>query len=80
MGLIDRIFGMVFGSGNNLIRDTAEVFVENAEKGAAREAVMRGDALAQFAGEFSPACCVGHRLAHHRLPFHAVTATRCISA
>lgn len=44
---------MVFGGGNNLIRDTAEVFVENAEKGAAREAVMRGDALAQFAGEFA---------------------------
>ncbi len=53
MGLIDRIFGMVFGGGTNIIRDTAEVFVENAEKGAAREAVMRGDALAQFAGEFA---------------------------
>lgn len=53
MGLIDRIFGMFFGNGGNLIRDTAEVFVENAEKGAAREAVMRGDALAQFAGEFA---------------------------
>jgi hypothetical protein len=53
MGLIDCIFGVVFGGGNNLIRDTAEVFVENAEKGAAREAVMRGDALAQFAGEFA---------------------------
>ncbi len=53
MGLIDRIFGLVFGNGGNLIRDTAEVFVENAEKGAAREAVMRGDALAQFATEFA---------------------------
>lgn len=53
MGLIDRLFGLVFGGGKNLIRDTAEVFVENAEKGAAREAVMRGDALAQFAGEFA---------------------------
>ena len=53
MGLIDRLFGLVFGGGNNLIRETAEVFVENAEKGAAREAVMRGDALAQFAGEFA---------------------------
>ena len=53
MGLIDRIFGLVFGNGGNLIRDTAEVFVENAEKGAAREAVMRGDALAQYASEFA---------------------------
>ncbi|MGB7317378.1 MAG: holin family protein [Planktotalea sp.] len=52
MGLIDRIFGMVFGNGGNLIRDTAEVFVENAENGAMREARLRGDALAQFAGEF----------------------------
>ena len=53
MGLIDRVFGMLFGSGGNVIRQTAEVFVENAEKGAAREAVLRGDALTQFAGEFA---------------------------
>lgn len=53
MGLIDRVFGMLFGSGGNVIRQTAEVFVENAEKGAARDAVLRGDALAQFAGEFA---------------------------
>jgi hypothetical protein len=52
MGMMDRVFTMLFGGGSNLIRDTAEVFVENAEKGAARGAVMRGDALAQFAGEF----------------------------
>ena len=55
MGLIDRIFGMIFGSGGSLIRDTAEVFVENAEKGAAREAVMRSDSLTQFATEFAVA-------------------------
>lgn len=55
MGLIDRVFGMLFGSGGNVIRQTAEIFVENAEKGAAREAVMRGDALAQFVGEFTSA-------------------------
>lgn len=53
MGLIDRVFGMLFGGGGNVIRQTAEVFVENAEKGAAREAVLRGDALTQFAGEFT---------------------------
>jgi hypothetical protein len=53
MGLIDRIFGMMFGGGGNLIRDTAEVFFENAEKGAAREAVMRSYSLAQFATEFA---------------------------
>lgn len=52
MGLIDRALGLLFGGGNNIVRETAEVFVENAEKGAARDAVLRGDALAQFAGEF----------------------------
>jgi hypothetical protein len=52
MGLIDRVFGVLFGSGGNVIRDTAEVFVENAEKGAMREAAMRAGALTQFAGEF----------------------------
>ncbi|WP_293447034.1 holin family protein [Planktotalea sp.] len=52
MGMMDRVFTMLFRSGGNIIRDTAEVFVENAEKSAARGAVSRGDALAQFAGEF----------------------------
>lgn len=53
MGLIDRVFGALFGSGGNLIQQTAEVFVENAEKGAARGAVLRGEALAQYAQEFA---------------------------
>lgn len=52
MGLIDRVFGALFGTGGNVIRQTAEVFVENAEKGAVREAALRSDALAQFAAEF----------------------------
>ncbi len=52
MGLIDRVFGLLFGSGGNVIQQTAEVFVENAEKGAAREAVMRAEALSQYATEF----------------------------
>ncbi|MEP5153919.1 holin family protein [Planktotalea sp.] len=55
MGLIDRIFGTLFGNGGNIIRDTAEVFVENAEKGAVREAAMRAGALTQFSGEFQAA-------------------------
>ena len=52
MGLIERVFGVLFGGGN-VIRETAEVFRENAEKGAEREAVLRGAALAQFAAEFA---------------------------
>jgi len=32
MGLIDRIFGMMLGSGGSLIRDTAEVFLKTLKK------------------------------------------------
>ena len=53
MGLIERVFGLFFGGGGNLIRDTAEVFRENAEAGAARASELRGAALAQFAAEFA---------------------------
>ena len=36
MGLIERIFTTVFGGERNVIRDTVEVFRENAEAGAQR--------------------------------------------
>ncbi len=52
MGVIERIFTTLFGGGRNLVKDTAEVFRENAEAGAVREAGMRTDALAQFGNEF----------------------------
>ncbi len=52
MGLIDRLFGLVFGSGN-VVRDTAEVFRENAEKSAQRGADLRDAAMAQFGAEFA---------------------------
>ncbi len=52
MGLIGRALELVFGSGGNLVRETAEVFRENAENGAQRAVQLRGDALAQFAKEF----------------------------
>ena len=51
MGLIERVLTLVFGGGN-IVRDTAEVFRENAEAGAARAAEARSDALAQFGAEF----------------------------
>ncbi len=53
MGLIDRIFTLLFGNGTNVVRETAEVFRENAEAGAAREAALRGQALAQMGAEFA---------------------------
>mgnify|MGYP000633909621 CR=1 FL=1 len=40
MGLIDRIFGMIFGGQRNVVRETIEVFRENAETGAANQFVF----------------------------------------
>ena len=53
MGLIGDIFGIVFGGGRNVIRETAEVFRPNAEAEAARLASREAAALAQFASEFA---------------------------
>jgi len=52
MGLIDRFFGLVFGSGRNVIVETAEVFRENAENASAREAAVKQQAMQQYAAEF----------------------------
>ena len=53
MGLIDRIIGAVFGTGTNMVRDTVEVFRENAESGAQRSAAAQDQAMAQFGAEFA---------------------------
>ncbi len=52
MGLIERLFTLIFGGGN-VIRETAEVFRENAEKGAERSAAAQAEALRQFAAEYA---------------------------
>ncbi|MDQ7072226.1 MAG: holin family protein [Rhodobacterales bacterium] len=54
MGLIGSVFDMLFGNGRNVVRETAQVFRENAENSAVREAGLRGEALAQFGAEFAP--------------------------
>ncbi|MEM9344467.1 MAG: holin family protein [Pseudomonadota bacterium] len=51
MGMIERLFSLLFGGGN-VIRDTAQVFRENAENAAVREADRHSAALNQFASEF----------------------------
>lgn len=51
MGLIERMFTLVFGGGN-VVKETAEVFRENAEAKAEREAALSDAALTQFAAEF----------------------------
>ena len=53
MGLIEALFSMLFGGGRNVVRETAEVFRENAEAAGQREASLRGASLRQFASEFA---------------------------
>lgn len=52
MGLIEHALGLVFGGDRNVVRDTVEVFRENAEAGAARGAVVQGQAMQQYGEEF----------------------------
>lgn len=52
MGLITGLMAFLFGDGRNVVAETAEVFRENAEKAAVREADARSESLEQFAAEF----------------------------
>ncbi len=52
MGMIGEVFRVFFGNGRNVVRETAEVFVENAEAGAQRASTLQGQAMQQFGGEF----------------------------
>lgn len=52
MGVITRAFDFIFGDGRNVLRETAEVFRENAEAGAARAETRHAAAMAQFGAEF----------------------------
>ncbi|AGI67826.1 hypothetical protein OAN307_c21990 [Octadecabacter antarcticus 307] len=53
MGLIERIFGSIFGNGRNVIVETAQVFRENAEGAAVRQADIKQQSMRQFASEFA---------------------------
>lgn len=53
MGLIERIFTMVFGNGRNVVRETTEVFRENAEASAVRSTELQIHALTELGKEFS---------------------------
>ncbi len=52
MGLMSGLMAFLFGEGRNVVVETAEVFRENAEKGAERAAESRAASLNQFAAEF----------------------------
>lgn len=53
MGLIEKGLDVVFGDGGSAIRDTAEVFRENAEKASMRDAARADATLAQYGAEFA---------------------------
>lgn len=52
MGLIERVLSVLFGNGN-IVRETAEVFRENAEAAATRAADHDGAVLDQYGAEFA---------------------------
>jgi hypothetical protein len=53
MGLIERIFGGLFGGGRNIVAETAEVFRENAEQRAVRDTGLRAQAMREHGIEFN---------------------------
>jgi hypothetical protein len=52
MGVMTGVMSLLFGGGANVVKDTVEVFRENAEASAVRQADFQNAALGQFAGEF----------------------------
>lgn len=52
MGLIDRLLNLVFGGERNVVKETVEVFRENAEAASQRDTKVQIAALEQFAAEF----------------------------
>ncbi|SRR6056297_1663244 len=53
MGMMTQVLELIFGGGRNALRETAEVFRENAEAAGGREQATRDAVLAQFANEFA---------------------------
>lgn len=55
MGVIGRVFTAIFGDGRNALRETVEVFRENAEAGAERGKEVQLAAMAAQGAEFRAA-------------------------
>ena len=53
MGMIERMFQLMFGGGGNMVRDTVEVFRENAEAGSQRGAQVQMQAMREYGQEFA---------------------------
>jgi len=70
MGLIGNILGALFGSGRNVVKETAEVFTTNAEAADQRSAHLQAAALRQMENEFGTGHGWFHRVVNalNRLP------------
>ncbi|PSL20652.1 holin family protein [Shimia abyssi] len=55
MGVIEKLISLVFGGGRNAVKETAEVFRENAEAGAQRAMDVQVAAMKGFSAEFRQA-------------------------
>lgn len=53
MGLIDGVLGLLFGSGRNVLKDTVEVFRENADAADLRNSEVQMQAMKQHGSEFN---------------------------
>ena len=53
--MIERMFALVFGGNRNVVRETVEVFRENAEQGAARAHHVQSEAMRAYAREYDVA-------------------------
>lgn len=52
MGMIDGLMGLLFGGGRNVVKETVEVFRENAHTGAERAAEVQMQSMRQYGDEF----------------------------
>ena len=52
MGMIERMFTLLFGGNRNVVKDTVEVFREKDEAGAARAQDIQREAMQVYAKEF----------------------------
>ena len=55
MGMMERVFALLFGGGRNVVKDTVEVFRENAEAGADRSHQIQSEAMRAYSREFEVA-------------------------
>jgi len=53
MGIMSEVLAVLFGGGRNVVRETAEVFIENTEAGARRARRVQGQAMQQYGTEFT---------------------------